>query len=352
MNSQATQTPAEKVKCLVWDLDHTLWDGILSEGDGLSLRPGIMQALALLDQRGIVQSIASKNDHDLAWEKLQQLGVDQYFLYPQIHWQSKAQSLQQIAQDLNIGIDSLAFIDDQAFERAEVAFHLPMVRVYDALQWDASLFEQAEFVPRFITQDSKRRRAMYQSERQRKQLEQGFGTSSEAFLQSLDMELTIAPAQEDDLQRAEELTLRTHQLNTTGLTYSYEELDQLRQSDRHRLLIAELNDKLGTYGKIGLILLELEQGAWVIRLLLMSCRVMSRGIGGTLINFLRAQAAAQGVRLLADFRPTERNRMMYITYKFAGFSEIEASPDCQRLEADLSDIAPTPRSIRLIYAGQ
>lgn len=349
MTNQTAPDVLPKLKCVVWDLDHTLWNGILSEGDCLTVRPEIQQALDILDQRGILQSIASKNDFDAAWEKLQELGIEHYFLYPQIHWNSKADSIQQIATDLNIGIDTFAFIDDQAFERAEVQFHQPAVRVYDAAEVHSTLFDREEFIPRFITDDSKRRREMYRCDAQRKSLEQTFQSGNETFLETLGMELIIGPAQEGDLERAEELTVRTNQLNTTGQTYSHEELDVLRQSDRHRLLIAELNDKFGTYGKIGLVLLETHAETWVIRLLLMSCRVMSRGVGGTMINFLRSEAAKNKVRLVADFRETDRNRMMYITYKFAGFEEIGEVGEVKQLEADLTEIPPVPKSIRLIY---
>lgn len=112
----------------------------------------------------------------------------------------------------------------------------------------------------------------------------------EEFLTTLKMMLTIAPASVEELKRAEELTVRTHQLNTTGYTYSYEELDQFRQSDRHLLLIAGLDDKYGTYGKIGVILVECFEAVWTIKLLLMSCRVMSRGVGSVVINHIRNEA--------------------------------------------------------------
>ncbi len=100
------------IKLLIWDLDNTLWDGTLLEGDGVQLRPGIRETVAALDGRGILQSIASKNDYDAAVQKLQELGLNQYFLYPQINWNSKAANIQTIIQSINIGSDTVGFLYD------------------------------------------------------------------------------------------------------------------------------------------------------------------------------------------------------------------------------------------------
>ncbi|MBF0153438.1 MAG: HAD-IIIC family phosphatase [Magnetococcales bacterium] len=337
----------KKIKCVVWDLDNTLWEGVLSENDPIRLRDNVVKVIKILDERGILQSIASRNTHEQAMERLRAFGLEEYFLYPQINWNSKAASLEQIARSLNIGIDTLAFVDDQPFERDEVHFVLPDVLCIDAVDVDP-MPAMPVMNPRFITSDSKQRRVMYQNDIRRDQVEKGFTGPKEAFLASLEMVVTIAPAQEEDLQRAEELTVRTNQLNATGYTYSYEELDRFRQSDRHMLLMASLDDKYGTYGKIGLVLIETAATAWTIKLLLMSCRVMSRGIGSILINHLRNAARGKGVRLLAEFVATDRNRMMYITYKFSHFQELETTAEgVTILENDLSTLMPFPEYLRV-----
>ncbi len=336
---EATDQP--KLKCVVWDLDHTVWEGVLAEGDDLALRPGVKALVEELDRRGVIQSVASRNDHEPAWARLEALGLAEYFLVPQIHWGPKSESIAAIQQKLNFGIDTFAFIDDQPFEREEVAFAHPLVRVYDAAEVP-QLADRAEFMPRFVTADSQQRRALYQRDFARQTAEENFDGPNDAFLASLDMRLSIAPAQPGDLERVEELTLRTHQLNTTGRTFSHEELDQLRQSPDHLLLVAELSDRYGTYGKIGLVLLETRAEAWRIDLLLMSCRVMARGVGGALITFLRQSACKAGVKLLAHFVETDRNRMMYVTYRFAGFEEVGEENGVSLLANDLSDIPPLP----------
>lgn len=330
-----------KIKCVVWDLDNTLWNGVLPENDRVSLRDGIVDIMKTLDSRGILQSVASKNDYDHAMAKIEEFGLQDYFLYPQINWNPKSSSIKAIAESINIGVDTLAFIDDQPYEREEVNFSFPEVLCIDAADIDKLLL-MPEMNPRFITQDSKIRRLMYLSDIKRNRIEEEFAGPKEDFLASLDMVFTISPAKEEDLKRAEELTVRTHQLNTTGYTYSYEELDHFRTSRNHILLIATLDDKYGTYGKIGLTLIECDKDLWTIKLLLMSCRVMSRGVGTIMINHIRSEAKKNGVRLRSEMISNERNRMMYMTYKFAGFKEIEKKGDLTVFENDLTDIPDFP----------
>jgi FkbH-like protein len=143
------------------------------------------------------------------------------------------------------------------------------------------------------------------------------------------------------------LTLRTNQLNTTGYTYSYQELNEFRQSDRHKLLVVGLTDKYGSYGKIGLVLIGCAEREWTIKLLLMSCRVMSRGVGTILINHIMNLAKEAKVRLLAEFVPNGRNRMMYVSYKFVNFREVERKGELIILENDLSRIQDFPSYMKV-----
>lgn len=334
------------IKCVVWDLDNTLWHGVLLEDEQVTLRAEVVEVIKTLDQRGILHSLASKNDQATAMARLAQLGLSDYFLYPQINWNSKSSSLQEIARAINIGIDTLAFVDDQPFERDEVHFALPEVLCIDANDIP-HIPEMPEMNPRFITEDSAQRRRMYLSDIERNQAEKAFSGPDEEFLASLQMNFSIAPARAEDLKRAEELTMRTHQLNTTGYTYSYEELDAFRQSPQHKLFISGLDDKYGTYGKIGLTLVECQPDTWTIKLLLMSCRVMSRGVGTIMVNHLMRLARAANVRLLAEFVQNDRNRMMYITYKFGGFKEREKHGDLVIFEHDLQQIPPFPPYVQI-----
>jgi FkbH-like protein len=342
----ATQTNVQPVKCVVWDLDHTLWDGVLLEDGEVPLRAGVTEIIRELDARGILQSVASRNDRDAAMSRLRALGIDEYFLYPRIDWNAKGQNVAAIAEALNIGLDTFLFVDDQPFEREEVAFACPDVRTLDAAKL-AGMLERPELNPAFITEDSRRRRAMYAADIRREEAEETFAGPSEEFLRSLDMRFRVAPCTEDDLQRAEELTVRTHQLNTTGYTYGYDELNAFRRSPDHLLLVADLEDRYGAYGRIGLALVEKGAEAWTLKLLLMSCRVMSRGVGTILMGHVMAEAKAAGARLRAEFRANGRNRMMLVTYRLGGFHELARDGDLLLLEHDLEAVPPIPDYVRV-----
>lgn len=342
----AKKKEKQSIKCVVWDLDNTVWDGILLEDPEVKLRPHVVHILKTLDERGILHSIASRNDHGVAMAKLREFGIDEYFLYPQINWNSKAASIAQIAQDINIGLDAVAFVDDQPFEREEVAFsHSKILCIDSALLED--FLDRPELNPRFITDDSKVRRKMYQADIARNREEADYVGPKEEFLATLEMVFTIAPCREEDLKRAEELTVRTNQLNTTGYTYSYEELDALRKSPRHKLLISSLEDRHGTYGKIGLTLIEMDDAVWTVKLLLMSCRVMSKGVGMIMIHHVLRMAKEAGVKLRAEFVSNDRNRQMLITYRFAGFKEVEKAGEVSLMENDFSAIQPPPPYVDL-----
>ncbi|MEV3914139.1 HAD-IIIC family phosphatase [Streptomyces canus] len=335
------------VKCVVWDLDNTVWDGVLLEDGDVKLRPGVVEVIRTLDGRGILHSIASRNDHDAAMAKLEEFGIAEYFLYPQITWDNKSDSIRVIAETINIGIDTLAFVDDQPFERDEVSYAHPQVLCVDALDAER-LPDLPRMQPRFVTEDSRERRHLYRADAQRNQAEESHQGTNEEFLASLGMRFVISPAEERDLQRAEELTVRTNQLNATGYTYSYDELNAFRQSPDHDLLVAGLEDTYGTYGKIGLALVERRSDVWTVKLLLMSCRVMSRGVGSALLVHLIRRAAEARVRLRAEFVPTDRNRTMYVTYKFAGFREQAKNGEVSVLEHDGARVPQFPPYMEVV----
>jgi FkbH-like protein len=336
------------VKCVVWDLDNTLWDGILLESNEVTLKSGVVDIIKELDRRGILNSIASKNNHNEALQKLKAFNIDQYFLYPEINWNAKSVSIGKIQKNLNIGIDTFLFIDDQIFEREEVAFLYPEVRCVDALDY-LNLLEYPELNPRFITEDSSRRRVMYLEDAYRKEEEDNYQGPQEEFLKGLNMAFIISEAQEEDLKRVKELTERTHQLNSTGITFDYDELQAFIQSENHRLLICELQDKYGTYGKIGLALATLHDDEWHLRLLLMSCRVMTRGVGSILLYYIMNECKQEGKILKADFLRTDKNKIMYLTYKFANFIETSRDDATGKIqfENDLSFIPAYPAFIDL-----
>ena len=344
------------VKCLVWDLDNTLWNGTLLEDPEVRFSEDVRNVIMALDSRGILQSIASKNDYDLAWKRVEQLGIAEYFVHPRIGWGPKSESVLGIANDLNFAQNTIAFIDDTPSERAEVVFHAPEVRCYDAEQV-LSLPGLPEFSPAVVTVDARRRRQMYQASFERDAERESFAGPDEDFLRSLELVMAIKRADEEDLSRVEELTLRTSQMNATGVHYSDEVLRGLLADPDHEVLTVTLTDRFGPHGAVGVMLLEYHPEVWHLRLLATSCRVVSFGAGAVILNWLIDQAARARVHLAADFRRTDRNRMMDIAYRFAGFTDdscaclADLSPaagqegiQCLHLTADLRD-APSTMSL-------
>lgn len=311
-----------KIKCVVWDLDNTIWNGTLLEDKEVKLNDKVKKVIVELDKRGILQSISSKNNYEDAMKKLKEFGLEQYFLYPQICWKLKSESVRKIQEQINIGMDTMAFIDDQRFELEEVTFSCPEVLCINASEI-SELLDREEFQPRFITADSKNRRKMYMNDIKRKEEEEVFEGSASEFLKSLNIDIEVAYATVEDLKRVEELTIRTHQLNSTGYTYTYNELCKLTNDECHKLLVVSMKDRFGTYGKIGIILLKMIQNDIIIKLFLLSCRVMSRGIGSILINVIKKRVQEQGRRLCAEFIPNKKNRMMKVMLMLNGFEESE-----------------------------
>lgn len=320
MSRPRGETDPVLVKCLVWDLDNTLWKGTILEGDEVQLQDEIRDTIVGLDARGVLQAVASKNDHDQAWARLEELGIAEYFVLPHIGWGPKSASVRAIAERLNFAHRTVAFIDDQPTERAEVEFHLPEVRCYPA-ERAVELLDLPEFSPPVVTVDARRRRQMYRAGFERDSAREEHTGPDEEFLRSLELVMGIGRAGEEELSRVEELTLRTSQMNATGVHYSDADLRALLADPAHEVLVTTMTDRFGPHGAVGVVLLEKHPRLWHLKLLATSCRVVSFGAGAAILNWLVDRAARGGAHLVADFRPTDRNRMMEIAYRFAGFTE-------------------------------
>jgi len=348
LSSQSHEAEAGQstVKCVVWDLDDTLWHGTLLEGDKPVLRPNARAVLEELDNRGILSAVASKNDRELALNKLSELGIADYFVCLEIQWCNKSDSIRTISEELGLGLESFLFVDDQEFERDEVRSALSEVETFDPADLN-DLLLLPRMQPLYTTSESKSRRRIYQSDLARKHAEVAFLGTREAFLKTLGMKLTIRQGLETDLCRLAELTVRTNQLNTTGRPYSRDQLRALLDSKSHRLLVVDLEDRYGSSGTVGLALIELKSEAWLLKLIIMSCRVISRGIGSILLSYILHAARENRVTVQAEFIDSGRNRMMYITYKFAGFVEKTSLGGVQLLQHDLQVIGPLPSYVTL-----
>lgn len=332
-----SEQPAQKVKCVVWDLDNTLWDGILIETDDpntLTLKPGIREIMEQLDQRGIIQSVASKNDLDLTMPVLEHLGIADYFLYPQIHWNLKSGSLKQIAKNLNIGIDSFAFVDDSPSERGEVHTELPQVRVFDACEADA-LLKKPEFdVP--VTAESKNRRSMYRAEEKRNAIRSSEHTDVAEFIRKCHLKAKLfVPGTEAEKLRCYELAVRTNQLNMSGKKYTTEEFDQVLARADHRNFAFSAGDDFGEYGIVGFGQYRVEGKTLVFTEFAMSCRVAGKFVESAVFSKLLSGEGCEEGRFQVQI--TKKNILLRNSLESIGF-RAESRSDAEvryRFDADL-----------------
>ena len=318
----SAEQPAAKVKCVVWDLDNTLWNGILVETEDpmtLTLRPGIRELMEELDRRGIIQSVASKNDFEPAMEVLNHLGVAEYFLYPQISWGSKSGAVEQIAKSLNIGIDTLALIDDTAFERQQVRSVWPQVRTYDVTEIDSFLARPEFDVP--ATAESRSRRAMYRAEEQRNTLMKAEHADIVDFLRKCHLKLHIfTPATEDEKLRCYELIVRTNQLNMSGRKYTPEEFEEVLARPGHKNFAFSCADDFGQYGIVGFGQYRVDGEVLVFTEFAMSCRVAGKFVESALFTHLLENENCKDGSFVVQ--KTKKNILLRNTLERVGFKSI------------------------------
>lgn len=338
----------DQVKLVIWDLDCTVWDGILSEIGDPQLYPGISDIMRELDQRGILQSIASRNDFEDGMEHLTRMGIQDYFLFPQISWGVKSLAIETIVKKINIGMDAVLFIDDQDFELAEARHAHPELRVLHASE-TAGLLGQPFMKSEKLSTLGPRRRLMYLEDEARSLNESEFEGTSEQFLETLGLRMEISRAGEMDLDRAHELITRTNQLNSTGEIYTTEEIEELMSSPAHGVYIVSLSDKFGDYGKIGLVIIEFTQPVWTLRLILVSCRVLSRGVGPNLLTIFAALARRRETDLCVAFKDTGKNRPMKIALMMAGFSEREERGGVAYLRRPPGSLPSFPKYLEISF---
>ena len=306
LQSKENEEPAEKVKVVVWDLDNTLWKGTLVNDSNVVLNDEAFSVVRQLDQRGILNTIASKNDYQPAIDKLKELGIDEYFLCPAINWGQKSLNIKEIAKRLNLGINSFAFIDDNIREREEVKTALPMVRVYDEKNLQ-QLLKRDEFnVP--VSELSKKRRLSYMQEVSRRQFAENFSDDYDAYLRNLGMTLEVYAVGPQNQQRCFELVSRSNQLNLTTNRYTEEEFQQLlRRSDIVAFAFG-CKDKFGDYGIISFLSLQIDGNEGRITDFVVSCRVAKKKVENAIITSLKGPLAARGIkRLRAMLIRTKKN---------------------------------------------
>lgn len=294
------------VKVIVWDLDNTLWDGVLLElGLGnIKLKPGIYDVIKELDKRGILNSVASKNNYDDAILALRQCGLDEYMLFPQIGWEQKGLYVREITKQFNVGQNTIAFIDDQPFERDEVLSLNPQVRVYDAVDY-SNILSRPEFNPP-LSLESHMRREFYRLDVQRKEAMSSFGGEYSSFLKDCRIKLNIYTPSVENIDRIMELVQRTNQLNFSGNRYTSEEILKILELNTYDAYCLDCEDKYGQYGTVGFAIVNKEKNQLVD--LMFSCRVQSKRVEHAFLGFLLSYYKSIGVNeFSAIYIKTSRN---------------------------------------------
>jgi FkbH-like protein len=255
---------------------------------------------------------------------LNRLGLDDYFLYPQIHWEPKSGSIQQIAKSLNIGIDSLALVDDTAFERNQVSSVHPQVRTYDACEI-SNLLSRPEFdVP--VTAESRNRRAMYKAEEKRTAMMEGSHADLVEFIRKSNLKIHVfAPKTEDEKLRCYELVVRTNQLNMSGVKYTPEEFTAVLARPDHHNFAFTCADDFGSYGIVGYGQYRIEGETMIFTEFAMSCRVAGKFVESALFSYLLRQSQCRFGNFIVQI--TIKNALLRSTLEAIGFISAQTSKE-------------------------
>jgi FkbH-like protein len=327
-------------KCIVLDLDNTLWGGIIGEDGFDNIKLGdnpigrsfveFQKRLLGLNQRGIILAINSKNNFDDAIEVIQKhpnmILSEDNFASVKINWDDKVLNLQKISEELNIGLDSIVFFDDDPINQEYVKDSLPDVLVVD-LPKDSSRYaqiitEMKEFDVLKITEEDTKRGDMYLDQKKRNELENKVGDFNE-FLKQMNIEVTVQKANSFSIPRIAQLTLKTNQFNLTTRRYQEEEVSKFSSSDDKIVECVEVSDKFGNNGITGTYIIEKKSDEeWVVDTFLLSCRIMGRGVEEIMMNQIIENAKLSGIkRIKGEFIPTAKNKPAENFYEELGFNK-------------------------------
>lgn len=345
-------------KALVVDLDNTLWGGVVGDDGVEGIQLGADSAtgeayqdfqryLKSLQQRGVLLAVASKNEESIAraaFAHPDNVLKTEDFVAFKAHWEPKPGSLQAIAHDINIGIDSLVFVDDNPAERALVQQQLPDVAVPemgdDVTEYIRILDQAALFETPSLSQDDLQRVAQYQDNLQRDSRQGQFATY-EDFLRSLQMRAEIAPFSSLYMDRITQLINKTNQFNLTTRRYTQIQVEQMASNDRYITLYGRLQDMFGDNGLVAIVAGEIKQSELHLDLWLMSCRVLKRGMEQAMFEQLcKAARDRKLLKLLGYYFPTAKNAMVKNLYGELGFVKTAETATESVFEFDLKNTSP------------
>jgi FkbH-like protein len=346
-------------KALVTDLDNTLWGGVIGEDGVEGIRLGVeypgaafqavQRALLDLHQRGILLAVCSKNNIADAMEVLEKhpgmLLRPEHFAAWRINWNDKAVNLREIATELNIGVDSLAFLDDNPVERERIRSDLPEVTVLDLpddpMEFARVLRRSPVFERLALSEEDRERGRYYAGQRQRLELERS-ASSLEDFFRSLRQEIEISSVTPATLLRVAQLTQKTNQFNLTTRRYSEQQIAELAKNPAWKVYAIRVKDRLGDNGLTGVVITHDAQDLAEIDTFLLSCRVVGRTVETAILSFLIDQARRRGrTHLQGWFSPTKKNDLAKEFYAQHNFHAVEQNGrgELWSLDLDKNEIA-------------
>ncbi|MCP4663927.1 MAG: HAD-IIIC family phosphatase [bacterium] len=360
---------ATSAKCLVLDLDNTLWGGILGEdgGDGIRIGdeyPGsafrdFQKTILELHRQGVILAINSKNNPEDAEETLRShpgmLLRPEHFAASRINWRDKAENMVGLAEELGIGLESMVFFDDNPAERQLMRQLLPQVVTLEVpphpTGYIPCLLGSRCFDKLSLTAEDRRRGEMYRTQRERRELKRAVATLEE-YYHDLEMIATISQLDDSGYQRAHSLIHKTNQFNLTVRRHSQTRLRAFMEDSDTAVFSLSLSDRFGDNGMVGLAIVEAEGDAAVIDTFILSCRVIGRTVETALLASLVEWARKRGAsRLLGVTVPAEKNRSFISLYREHGFRLVDESNAEGLWELDLEAVAfPSPSYIHLRHA--
>ena len=330
-------------KSLVLDLDNTLWGGVLGEDgpDGIALGfdakgasfLAFQQAILDLYNRGVILAINSKNTYEDAMRVIRShpnmVLKENNFAAIRINWNDKAANMREIAAELNIGLDSFLFLDDDPVNREMMREVLPEVETPElpdnATHFAKFLMDLPYFKGGVITDEDKMRGNLYVTERLRKAAEKDFASPND-FLKSLEIEAGFYQDERSNIARLAQLTEKTNQFNMNKTPLSEDEISKYIDDPNHLVIHAEARDKFGDYGIIGFAVINKSAKDWRIRSMLMSCRALGRGIEEAFLDMLAGAARENNaVKLRIAFAKTEKNEPAEI-FLNKYFTSLDSNP--------------------------
>lgn len=333
----------KKIKCVVFDLDNTLWDGIVGDDETskIVLKKNVLEFIHKLDERGIICSIASKNEYSIAWKKLIELKIEDYFVYPEIHWGEKYNSIKNISKNMNIGTDAMAFIDDSPYERRAINNFLPEVRIFEEISDD--LINKEEFDV-LVTGEGKNRRKFYLSDDLRKKDKELYNADNLSFLKSCDMKINLLESSKN-ITRCTELIQRTNQFNISKYKFNKAELNShLNQNDS---FCWELKDKYGDYGIVGFLSYKINSKVIEISEFTMSCRAAARYVEESLFAWFNKSFSNSINTIKIKFYKTQRNNPIYEKLQQIGFKTTGKKNDQEDLILEFNEYKQHPDVIEI-----